>query len=295
MKCVLSSWVQTYGPRYAGVCYNTRIMHKRFLIVGNWKMNPLSLGDGESLLHSLSNVARQLMHVTALVCVPDLFLSSLLEKSRNYTNYHVGAQNAVPGDVGPETGSVSVGMMKDLGVTHILVGHSDQRASGDTGEVINKKLKNILEKEMFPILIVGEEERTNSSYLKIIEKQLDEALVKIPKKDLGSIIFAYEPVWSVGAKAKKECTPVECKEAVERIREYLDKRGSKNAGKKATILYGGSSDDKDVRSFLEEGGVDGVLAGRASLDPRMIGLMLKIAEDVAEKQIATEQEEKNQK
>jgi len=244
------------------------------------------LGDAESLLHSLSNLTRQLMHVAALACVPSLYLPTLLEKSRSYTNYHVGAQDAVPGDVGSQTGEVSIGMLADLGIDHMLIGHSERRALGETDEVINQKLKAAIAAEMFPILIVGEEERGKTrSYLTAIKKQLDAALDKIPKKDLSSIIFAYEPVWAVGSKAKRECTPEECREVVDTMRAYLDKRGLKNAGRDATIIYGGSTDDKNIRGYLEGGGVDGVLPGRASLDPRMIGLMLKIAEDVAIKQL----------
>lgn len=261
-------------------------MKTRFLIVGNWKMNPVSGEDAESLLHSLSNLTRQLMHVTSLVCVPHLYLRELAIKSRTYVNYHVGGQDAVPGDTGSQTGAVSMEMLKQAGIDHVLIGHSERRAAGDTDEIINEKLKDALAREMFPILIVGEEERGKTkSYLNTIKKQLDTALDKIPKKDISSIIFAYEPIWAVGSKAQRQCTTEECKEVIDMMREYLDKRGNKNTGQGATIIYGGSTDDKNIRSYLEDGGVDGVLPGRASLDPRMIGLMLKVAEDVAIKQL----------
>ena len=262
-------------------------MTSRFLIIGNWKMNPLELSDAESLLHSLSNITRNLMQVTLLSCVPHVFLAPLLQQSRSYTNYHVGAQDAIPGDTASLTGEVSMGMMKSLGVSHILIGHSECRAAGDTDEIVNAKIKDALAHELTPIVIVGEEERGKTkSYLNTIKKQLDAALDKIPKRDIDGMIFAYEPVWAVGAQAKRECSPAECAEVATMMRAYIEKRGLKGAGERATILYGGSTDDKNVRGYLEDAGVDGVLAGRASLDPRMIGLMLRVAEDVAEQQLA---------
>lgn len=278
------------------MCYTYGVIHlaqlimtKRFLIVGNWKMNPLELPDAESLLHSLSNITPSLMQVTVLSCVPHVFLAPLLAQARNYSNYHVGAQDAIPGDTASATGSTSMGMLAALGVSHVLVGHSERRAAGDTDEIVNAKLRDAMERELVPILIVGEEERGKTkSYLNTVKKQLDAALDKVAKKDIDNLIFAYEPVWAVGSKAKRECTPLECAEVVGMMRDYIEKRGLKGAGERATILFGGSTDDKNIRGYLDEAGVDGVLVGRASLDPRMIGLMLRVAEDVATQAEASE-------
>lgn len=261
-------------------------MKDKFILVANWKMNPLTLGEAEALLHSLSNVVRDLSLVDFVVCPPALYLYSLVNKSEKYLNYKIGAQGGCEGDVGSATGQVSLAMIKGAGVDYVLLGHSEQRSRGETDENVNIKLKQMLASEMNPIVIIGEKERSkNKSFQAVLKKQLDAILQKVPKKEWANIIFAYEPVWAVGSKAQRECTAEECAEAVQYIREYLETSGPKGFGANAVILYGGSVDDKNLREYLDINQVNGFLLGRASLDPRVIGLILKITEEFANQKL----------
>jgi triosephosphate isomerase len=163
---------------------------------------------------------------------------------------------------------------------YVIVGHSERRAMGETDDMINKKIKSILQFPLIPILCVGEKKRDDDmQYVKDVKHQLREALHGLTHEQVMRVVIAYEPVWSIGAHAKQVCTPAECREMVQIIRQVLaDIVSSTEHAKQVPVLYGGSVDDTNIQVFLEDGLVNGVLVGRASLDPKVFGKMLKIAD-----------------
>lgn len=276
--------------RGLGWCYTRYYMKKTYLIAGNWKMNPASPDEAKALFRSLQLVTKRLRHVSTLVFPPMLYLGTLRQTSKLMDTYHLGAQNVFSVDQGAFTGEVSAKMVSELGVKYSLVGHSERRSAGETNEQINEKLKACFENEITPVLCFGEEKRgSTKSYLNEIKKQLKGALAGINKDRLGTMIFAYEPVWAIGAKATGQCTPEQCKEVSDVVRTELAKKLGKTKAAELVILYGGSVDDKTAKGYLEDGGVQGVLLGRASLDPRVIGLILQQAEDMAKSALEAEE------
>ena len=146
--------------------------------------------------------------------------------------------------------------LKNLGVKYVIIGHSERRALGETEEIIEKKLRAALKAGLIPILCVGEKKGENAK--KVINKQL--------KKNLKGVIIAYEPVWAISTSGGGFCSP----EKANQIRKFIKQKFNNK------ILYGGSVDSKDVKSYLNVG-FDGVLVGGASLDAEEFKKIVKNA------------------
>lgn len=207
------------------------------LIIANWKMNPSTIKEAKELFNKTKNTG-------AIICAPFAYLSEL--KSNNLC-----AQNCYWETSGAYTGEVSPQMLKGIGVSYIIIGHSERRTHfKETDEMINKKLKAVLAVDLKPILCIGEKKGEIAK--EIIEKQLEQDLNGISKKDLDKIIIAYEPVWAIGTG--DFCEAHKAKESLEFIKEKFDSK----------VLYGGSVNSKISKDYLDAG-FDGLLVGGASL------------------------------
>ena len=153
---------------------------------------------------------------------------------------------------------------------------------GETDEQVALKLKSILQFPLIPVLCIGEKTRDDDgAYIKEIRKQLKASLVGLTKEEIARLVIAYEPVWAIGKNAKAPCTPAECREVVQVIRQVLaDQLGSTAFVAQIPVVYGGSVDAINAESFLLDGLVAGLLVGRASLDPKQFVQIIKIAEKV---------------
>jgi len=260
-------------------CYTVPMQKK--LIIANWKMNPAKGAEARKLWKAVSSVGATLKNVETVICPPLVYLESIGEsvKSRSCV---LGAQDAFWEHDGPFTGQVSPDMIFNARARYVIVGHSERRELGETDDMINKKLKSILQFPLIPILCVGEKKRDEGlEYVKIVKSQLKLALSGIDAHDVERVVIAYEPVWAIGAKAKRACTAVECREMAHVIRQVLaDLLGDTEKAKNAQIVYGGSVNDENLQGFLTDGGVSGALVGHASLDAKTFIKMLKIAEKV---------------
>ncbi|MBP9711858.1 MAG: triose-phosphate isomerase [Candidatus Pacebacteria bacterium] len=248
------------------------------IIVGNWKMNPPTQKEAEKLFSSIARGILRLKNAEVVVAAPYIYLPALKKISKKLA---LGAQDAFAGDVGAFTGEVSMGMLARLGVKYVLVGHSERRALGETNIDINKKLKGALSSELLPILCVGESLRDeNHSYFNLVKTQIEECLAGISKNSIERIIIAYEPVWAISTTPdRKDATAALSMEMVIFIRKVLsDKFGSEAA--RVKIIYGGSVNEKDAEEFLRDGGIDGLLPGRASLDSKKFLKIIEIAENI---------------
>ena len=239
------------------------------LIVANWKMNPARGADAKKLFKSVRASALKLKNVETVICPPLVYLQSLGDEvtSRNCV---VGAQDAFWEHAGAYTGQVSPDMIFNARGRYVIVGHSERRAMGDTDEIIRKKLKSILQFPLIPILCVGEQSRDeDSQYVKFVKQQVTNALSALSQEEVSRMVIAYEPIWAIGKNAVRPCTSNECSDMAMAIRQALaDLLKNTQDAAKIPILYGGSADVENTQEFLQDGSVQGLLVGRASLDSK---------------------------
>ncbi len=240
-------------------------MGKRPLIVGNWKMN-LTLEESKVLVRTLKNKLTNVNDVDVGVCPPFVFLKDLCELLRG-SPIIVGAQNMHREKKGAYTGEVSGSMIKEIGCTHVIVGHSERRTIfGETNAVINSKLKAAFDIGLKPIFCIGEqlEERESEKTNEVVDTQLREGLSGLSREQIGQLTIAYEPVWAIGTG--RTATPEQAGEVHSFIRNFLVKEYGSNVACKVRIQYGGSVKPDNARELLMLPEVDGALVGGASLD-----------------------------
>lgn len=255
-------------------------MMKKITIIGNWKMNPRSLKDAEKLFNDVVKSISNIKKTEIIICPPFLYLEKL-SKIRT-SKIKLGAQDTFGGDIGPFTGEISGEMLYNTGVRYAILGHSERRALGENNEDINKKIKGALSSGLFPILCVGESVRDEShGYFNLIKIQLEECLAGVSKNFISKIMIAYEPIWAISSTiGRKDATPTDSQEMVIFIRKILVDKFGKEASK-IRIIYGGSANERDALDFLQNGGVDGLLPGRASLNAKKFIEIINIAESLA--------------
>jgi triosephosphate isomerase len=249
------------------------------LIIGNWKMYPASAKDAQEKFKSIKKIASALRNVQTVVCPPFVYASDL----RKLVTGHrcvLGAQNAWIENEGAYTGEVSPVMLASLKLSYVILGHSERRALGETDELVNKKVVAAIKAGLTVVLCVGETERDpDGEYLKHIGIQVKIALKGITKKDINNIVIAYEPIWAIGKHALRAASTDDTLEVSILIKKTLVDLYGKEGGTVA-ILYGGSVDVKNAWEFLMKAHVDGLLVGRASLDPKIFGEILKSADSI---------------
>lgn len=187
-----------------------------------------------------------------------------------------GAQDVSPEKSGAFTGDISASMLKKLDCTYVIVGHSERRAiHGENDEILNKKLRAVLNSEMYPIFCIGEalEIRESGQHVSYVIDQLKNGLKGLHKPDLKKIIFAYEPVWAIGTG--KTATPEDAQEVCGAIRKELIKIGSEEISQNAQILYGGSVKSANIVEIMKQEDIDGALVGGASLEPEEFARICK--------------------
>lgn len=256
-------------------------MKKKKIIVGNWKMAPLTIEEAKKTFAGIKRTGNTLRNVDTIVCPPFVFMQELGSKvSRKRCS--IGGQNAFWKDEGAYTGEISPSMLRSLGAQYLILGHSERRAMGETSALVAQKADAAIRAGLTAIICVGESERDeHGEYTKHIEEQLKVSLQGVQKKTLSHVIIAYEPVWAIGAKAIRAAYPADVLEISILIRKVLTGIFGNEESKTVPILYGGSVDAKNCESFMTEGGADGLLVGRASLDAKQFSEILKVAEQSA--------------
>jgi len=247
------------------------------IIIGNWKMNPRALKEAEKLFSGVAKNISQIKKTEVVICPPFVYLEKL-SKIRT-SKIMLGAQDAFWDEVGAFTGEVSGEMLYNISARYVILGHSERRALGENNNDINKKIKASLAVGLRSTLCVGENTRDlEHSYFNFVKNQLEECLTGISKNSISKIIIAYEPIWAISSTSgRKDATAVDCQEMVIFIRKILSLKFGSDAGK-VRIIYGGSVNEKDAQDFLQNGAVDGLLVGRASLDAKKFTEIIKICE-----------------
>lgn len=240
------------------------------IIIGNWKMNKTE-SETISFLKAVDKQCKNI-DVIAGIAVPALNLKTALKNTKNLL---VVAQNCHEEDNGAYTGEVSAKMLKEIGVNHVIIGHSERRQMfNETDETINKKLKKLFELDMTPILCCGEElavfEKKQTK--KFVNNQLTKALKGLTEEQVKTLIIAYEPIWAIGTG--KSATNEIAETTIKGIRDHLASLYSAEAADEVAIQYGGSVKPENVKGILEQENINGALVGGASLKPEMfLGLV----------------------
>lgn len=246
------------------------------VIVANWKMNPHSKKEAEIIFKNISNSIKNLKNVEVIVCPPFPYLY-IKEKIKN-KKLKLGSQDVFSLQEGPYTGEVSVKMLKNFGVEYVIIGHSERRMIGDTNDIVNKKILITLKSKINPIFCVGENVRdANGFYLSFIKEQIEEGLKGVIKSQIKNIIIAYEPVWAIGADAKREATPSEFLEIKIFIKKIISDIYDIKTASGLRIIYGGSVHPMNASIFIKEGGALGLLVGRDSLSPNKFSEIINLA------------------
>ena len=234
-------------------------MTNKILFIANWKM----FGDLNSVksIESVINLSKKKNYKNAKIiyCPPYTLLNNFVIKTRK-TNLDVGAQNChYEINTGPFTGSISSTMIKKLGAKYVIIGHSENRSNGETNNLINKKIHSAILNNLNVIFCIGENlfEKKNKKTNKILKKQIDLGLKKIKKID--KIIFAYEPVWSIGTG--KVLTNKELTKQVIIIKKIIK---NKFKNQKTKIIYGGSVNNQNINNLKQIKEINGFLIGGAS-------------------------------
>ena len=196
-------------------------------------------------------------------------------------NLRLGSQDLFWEKSGPYTGEISVDMLKNFDVTHVLAGHSDRRyppaGGGESDEIINKKIKAALEADIVPVLLVGERNR-NDDRKAVLEQQLVADLDGLTAEQISKILITYEPVWAISTQPGAEPdTPENTLGAILIIREFIAKTYNL---KPTTCLYGGSINQNNVADFLKHPEISGAVVGGASLRKEEFAEILKISAEL---------------
>jgi len=235
------------------------------IIIGNWKMNN-NVSDSIRLITELKGMLSGKQDAEIAVAPPMVSLHPS-EIALGETSIGLAAQNVHFEENGAYTGEVSASMLLDLNCKYVIVGHSERRQHfGETDEVINKKVKAVLEHEMSPILCIGEtlNQREEGKTMKVVEDQLRVCLRGVHDEQVSRVVIAYEPVWAIGTG--KAATPEMAQEVHKFIRGVLENMYSKNIASAVRTVYGGSVSPKNIDALMKQADVDGALVGGASLD-----------------------------
>ncbi len=232
--------------------------NKYMYFIANWKMF-----GGLNSLNSLHKVIKffktfkKNRFAKIIYCPPSTLIRPMTKKLK-LTSIEVGAQNCHEQEsYGAFTGSINPSMLKSVGAKYVIIGHSENRAAGETNKIINLKIKTALKSNLSIIFCIGEtlNEKRKKITKKILTKQIQLGLSKI--RDKKKIIIAYEPVWSIGTGLIPKSNE---------LSEIINFIKKKNRNSK--ILYGGSVNSKNISELKSINNIDGFLIGGASQDPK---------------------------
>jgi triosephosphate isomerase len=246
-------------------------MSRRPLIAGNWKMHKTA-AETEAFLGALDGSA--FPGVDVAVCVPYTALWTAQEHAKGVGIY---AQNMHHEPKGAYTGEVAPGMLTEIGITGVVLGHSERREYfGETDKALQRKVPAALEAGLTPILCVGEteEERERGDTERKLRHQVQEGLHDVDTARLHEVVIAYEPIWAIGTG--QVATPEQAQEACSFVRALVSDR-SREEGEQVRVLYGGSMKPGNAPELLALPDVDGGLIGGASLDPGDLAEIAKAA------------------
>ena len=249
--------------------------NRKTIIAGNWKMNKTPK-EAEALLGEVLPKAENAA-CEVVVCTPYVDLPVACRLAEN-SKVAVGAQNVHFEASGAYTGEVSTGMLLELGVSYVIIGHSERREYfAETDATVSKKVCAALAANLKPILCVGESlaQREQNVTSEHIRTQIKIDLEKVSADDMEKVVIAYEPIWAIGTG--KTATSAQAQEVCKLIRDTLCELFGAETAEKVSILYGGSMNAKNAAELLSQPDIDGGLIGGASLKAEDFGKIIAAA------------------
>jgi triosephosphate isomerase len=248
--------------------------NRKPIIAGNWKMYKTA-AEALALVNALKAELLAVKDVEVVICPPFTALyavSTILQGS----NIQLGAQNMHWEKEGAFTGEISAGMLKEMSVRNVIVGHSERRQFfGETNEGVNKRAKAALANGMRPIVCVGEmlADREAGKTEAVVRDHVTGSLAGFSKDDMLQTVIAYEPVWAIGTG--RTATPAQAQEVHAFIRELLAAKFDPQVASKVRLQYGGSVKPANAKELLSQPDVDGALVGGACLEAKSFAQIVK--------------------
>jgi triosephosphate isomerase len=234
-------------------------------IAGNWKMFKTAPEAAETA-GRLKDLVSDVADVDIMIAPPFTAIAAVKEVLRD-SFIHVGGQDLFWEVEGAYTGQISAPMLKAVGCTHVIIGHSERRQFfGETNDSVNKKVRAALAEDLIPVVCVGESEDERESNLtsSIVQSQLEEGLAGLTAEEAQYLTIAYEPVWAIGTG--KTATTEQAQEVHRFIREKMETTYGNQVANVVRILYGGSVKPNNIADLMAMADIDGALVGGASLD-----------------------------
>jgi triosephosphate isomerase len=235
-------------------------------MAGNWKMYKTA-AETTSFFEKFRPLVERSEHCEIVICPPYPSLPAALAAAQG-SRIGIGAQNMFWAKEGAYTGEVSGPMIRSIGCSHVIIGHSERRQYfGETNESVLKKTLAALEAGLTPIMCVGEtlEHREGGQTEAVIVDHCQNGTAGLTADQFAKILIAYEPVWAIGTG--KTATPEMAAEGHRLIRGFARSAFGQQAGNNLRILYGGSVKPDNVKGLMAQPEIDGALVGGASLDP----------------------------
>ncbi|MCZ0870907.1 triose-phosphate isomerase [Peribacillus sp. AS_2] len=234
------------------------------IIAGNWKMNK-TLSEATAFLEEVSNLIPKQDVIDTVVCAPALFLDQLVQAAKG-TDVKIGAQNMHFEESGAFTGEISPIALADLGVSYVILGHSERREMfNETDEAVNKKAHAAFAHKLTPIVCCGEtlEQREAGETNDFVGSQIEKGLAGLSFDQLKQAVIAYEPIWAIGTG--KSSSAQDANEVCAHIRSVVADKFSNEAAAAIRIQYGGSVKPENIKEYMAQPDIDGALVGGASL------------------------------
>jgi triosephosphate isomerase len=237
------------------------------ILAANWKMNKTAAEAAQFVESYAAGLSEWV--IPTVILAPFTTIPAVAEACRRATvprqRLAYGAQNFYYEAAGAFTGEISADQLLEHGCRYVLCGHSERRhVFGESDELIGKKVRRAVEKDIIPIFCVGETlpERQSGKLKDVLTRQIEEGLSKISSVELGKVVVAYEPVWAIGTGVV--ATPEQAEEAHGFVRKLLVDAFGQSAAR-VPILYGGSVNPENISSLASRPGIDGGLVGGAGL------------------------------
>lgn len=249
------------------------------VIAGNWKMHN-TVDESLALVRGLKGLVAGTAGVEIIVAPVFTALGAVAAEIRG-SNIALSSQNVFWEEKGAYTGEIAPGMLRDVGCTHAIIGHSERRQYfGETDQTVNKRVKAALKAGLTPIMCVGETlaEREAGKTLEVVSRQVTGGLAGLGSAEIDKMIIAYEPVWAIGTG--KTATPEQAEEVHADIRRLVADIAGAATAAGMRILYGGSVKPDNVDVLMSQGDIDGALVGGAALQAASFARIVKFEKTV---------------
>ncbi len=244
---------------------------RKQIIIGNWKMFKTN-SEAVKFIQNIESKLTIKENLIAGIAAPAIMLADIKKSSKNLV---IAAQNCYFEKEGAFTGEISIPMLKDINVDYVVIGHSERRdIFGETDELINSKVKALLDSNLTPILCCGESLETYESGKTIewVKSQIEKNLKDVTAEQAKKVVIAYEPIWAIGTG--KVATPEIAQSVCKEIRQIIKNIYNEEVANEVLIQYGGSVKPENIKEILAQEDIDGALVGGASLvEDSYLGLL----------------------